>query len=466
MRRVCVLLITIVFLSGCHATSARLKPPLEEEGEVFLYVQPLPAETERLRFVISEIVALRNDGGEFPLQLAIPEYSVSAVSRQRLVASGVLPPGSYTGLAFRAKEAFLRGEEGENALLVPEKPLLAPFLFDVRKGRASVLEGALRPGEAIQDRFSFTPSFSLGRPERPITALKGYVANYRSNNITVFNKKKGQVVDVMATGAGPRGIALDQGRQRAYVALADQDAIDVIDVANNEIIHRIMLAAGDRPQEPALTRDGRLLVTANKGSNTVSIIDPVAFIELEKIGVGNGPNSVLIESLGRKAYVFNSFSDTISIVDLAFRRVIATVSVDPGPLRGQLNGKEDRLYVIHSFSSYLSVRDASSLLLLKRISVGTGASALKIDARTDRIYLGRRFDPLVSVFEPSLDLPIDTVRAGGDVSSLAIDGEENNLYLLVPQKNLLKSVNIIGYQTIMELDVGEDAFGIAVMGER
>ena len=274
----------------------------------------------------------------------------------------------------------------------------------MRKGRASVLEGELRPREAIRDRFSFTPSFSLGRPERPITALKGYVANYRSNNITVFNKKKGQVVDVMATGAGPRGIALDQGRQRAYVALADEDAIDVIDVAGNEIIHRIMLLAGDRPQEPALTRDGRLLVTANRGSNTVSVIDPVSFIELERIGVGNGPNSVLIESLGRRAYVFNSFSDTISILDLAARKgVIATVSVDTGPLRGQLNRKEDRLYVIHSFSSYLSVLDTSSLLLLKRISVGTGASALKIDVRTDRIYLGRRFDPVVSVFEPGLD---------------------------------------------------------------
>ena len=49
---------------------------------------------------------------------------------------------------------------------------------------------------------------------------------------------------------------------------------------------------------------------------------------------------------------------------------------------------------------------------------------------------------------------------------MTIDGEENSLYLLVPQKNSLKSVNIIGYQTVMELDVGEDAYGIAVMGER
>jgi len=474
MRRLCFLLITVVFLSGCYATSARLKPPLEEEGEVFLYVQPLPGEAERLRFIISEIVARRDDGREFPLTLALSEFSVSAVNRQRLVASGRVPPGSYRGLAFRAREAFLKGEEGENALLVPEEPLLAPFPFEVRKGRASVLEGTLRPTEAVRDRFSFSPSFFLIRPERPITALMGYVANYGSNDITVFNKKAARVVDVIATGAGPRGIALDQARQRAYVALAGEDSVDVIDLASDEIIHRIALAAGDRPQEPALSPDGRILLTANKGSDTVSVIDTVSFIELERIGLGplptqertsggSGPNSVLIDPTGRRAYVFNTLSDSISIIDLAAsdfaaRRVTATISVDAGPLRGQLNRKGDRLYVIHSLSSYLTVIDPSSLSVLQRISVGTGASALQIDARTDRIYLGRRFDPLVSVYEPGLDMPIDRIPAGGGVSSMAIDGEENDLYLVVPRKNSLKSVK--------ELDIGEDAYWVTMMGQR
>ncbi len=466
MRRLYFLLITVLFLSGCYAASARLKPPLEEEGEIFLYVQPLPGETERLRFDISEIVARRDDGKEFPLTLAISEFSVSAVNRQRLVASGRVLPGIYTGLAFHAHDAFLKGEEGENTLLVPEEPLLAPFSFEVRKGRASVLEGTLRPKEAIRAQFSFSPSFSLVHPERPIAALMGYVANYGSNDITVFNKKAGRVVDVIATGAGPRGIALDRTRQRAYVALADADAVDVIDVSSNEIIHRIELVAGDGPQEPALTPDGHFLMTANKGSNTVSVIDPVSLIELERINVGNGPNAVLIDPSGRRAYVFNTLSDSISIIDVAARQVVATISTDSGPLRGQLSRNGDRLYVIHSLSSYLSVIDPSSLSLLQRISVGTGASALKVDTRTDRIYVGRRFDPLVSVYEPGLVMPIDRIPAGGGVSGMAIDGEENTLYLVVPRKNSLKSVNLIGDQPVMELDAGEDAYWVTMMGER
>jgi YVTN family beta-propeller protein len=466
MRRIYCLLITVVFLSGCYATGARLKPPLEEEGEVFLYVQPLSGDAERLRFDLSEITARRDDGREFPLKLAIAEFNVSAINRQRFVASGRVPPGRYKGLVFRAHEAFLRGEEGENALLVQEEPLLEPFPFEVPKGRASVLEGTLRPKEAIRDRFSFRPSFSLAHPKRPITALMGYVVNQGSNDITVFNKKAGEVVDVIATGADPRGIALAQAQQRAYVALAGEDAVDAIDVSSNEIIHRIVLVAGDRPQEPALTPDGRMLVTANNGSNTVSIIDPASFIELERINVGNGPNSVLIDPSGKKAYVFNTLSDSISIIDLAARQVTATISVDAGPLRGQLNRNGDRLYVIHSHSSYLSVINPSSLAIVQRISVGSGASALKVDTRTDRIYLSRRFDPLVSVYQPGMDMPIDMIPAGGNVSCMAIDGEENELYLVVPQKNLLQSVNLISNRTITELDIGMDAYWVTMMGER
>jgi YVTN family beta-propeller protein len=388
------------------------------------------------------------------------------MNRQRFVASGRLLPGIYTGLAFQARDAFLKGEAGENALLVPEEPLLEPFPFQVRKGRAYIVEGSLRPKESIQDRFGFSPSFSLIRPEQPIPALMGYVVNQGSNNITVFNKKSGRVVDVIATGAEPRGIALDQIHQRAFVALAGEDAVDVIDVSSNEIIHRIVLNAGDRPQEPVLTPDGRILITANNGSNTVSIIDPATFIELERINVGNGPNTVLIDSTGKKAYVFNTLSDSISIIDVAARQVTATVSVDAGPLRGQLNRKGDRLYVIHSLSSYLSVIDPSSLAVVQRISVGTKASALKIDTRTDRIYVGRSFDPLVSVYQPGLDMPIDRVPTGDGVSGMAIDGEENELYVVVTPSRLVQSVNLIGNQPVMEFDVGVDPYWVTLMGER
>lgn len=466
MRNAIILFILFALFPGCQIKSSFLKPPLEEDGEIYLYVRPFPAEAERIRFGLSEIAARRDDGREFPLALAVSDFDTDSMGRQRLVASGLLPPGTYAGLSFRAAAAFLKREEGENVLLVSEERLLAGLAFEIRKGRAAVIEGAFRPADAVRGRFGFSPSFALFHPEQPVAALTGYVANYGSNNVTVFDKKSGQVVNVIATGTGPRGIALDQDLRRAYVALAGDDAVDVIDVSADEIIHRIRLATGDRPQEPAVTNDGRLLMTANKGSDTVSIIDPISFIETDRISVGKGPNAVLIDEAGRRAYVFNTLADTISVIDLAVREVSATISTDAGPLRGALNPKGDRLYVIHSLSSYLTVVNTADLSLVQRLSVGAGASAIRIEGRTGRIFIGKQRDFRISVYEPQWETPTDTIQAGGGVSSMAIDSEENTLYLVLPRKKILTRINIVSDETDAELDVGDDAYWVTLMGER
>ena len=41
---------------------SRYKAALGKEGEVILYLQPMPQEAEKLRFDIDEIFALREDG--------------------------------------------------------------------------------------------------------------------------------------------------------------------------------------------------------------------------------------------------------------------------------------------------------------------------------------------------------------------------------------------------------------------
>ena len=54
-------------LTGCQSMLPQVKPPLQEEGEVLLYVEPFPQEADRLRFGIEAISARRDDGGEFPV---------------------------------------------------------------------------------------------------------------------------------------------------------------------------------------------------------------------------------------------------------------------------------------------------------------------------------------------------------------------------------------------------------------
>ena len=222
-----ILTLSLLMLGGCQATLSKFLPPLEEEGEVYLYAEPFPQEGERLRFNIEAIFAVSADGREFPLTVSLHELKPTNLRRQRLLAYGRVPPGPYVGFSFKVNKAFLKTEEGEANLLVPETPVRNDFPFTVNRKRAYVISLTFKYAESILSGFSFSPVFSMIIPARPIPGLTGYVSNSGSSNITVFDKKLNKVLAVIATGKGPEGMALDQRQGRAYVALSGDDAIEL-----------------------------------------------------------------------------------------------------------------------------------------------------------------------------------------------------------------------------------------------
>lgn len=461
-----IALLILLIVAGCQARHVHIAPALEEEGEIFIYVKPFPQEAVRLRFEIENISAIMDNGIEIPLSLLLKEFRSLDIKRQRLLCSGRLLPGSYTGLLIRVKNAFIKVEDGEAALRVADEPVRVEFPFSIKRKKTSILSMNFIYAESIKDDFIFLPRFSLGIPQKPVAGLTGYVTNQGSHNIMSFDKRSGEIFEVIATGNSPGGTALNQKQRIAYAALSGDNAIDIIDLTAGEVINRINLKTGDNPQEITLTPDGLLLLAANKGSDTVSIIDPFSFIELDRVNVGREPNFILVDRTGRRAYVFNSLSNSISVIDIASRTISATVSTEPTPLRGHFNRKGDRLYVIHEGSPYLIVIDPLSLSVLNRVFVGMGATALKVDTNTDKLYISKIHDSIIEVYDPFSLIPGDYIKTEGGAAYITIDGEENNLYLVIPEKRRLVAVNIISKKIVHEIDVAESPYMVTLMGER
>jgi YVTN family beta-propeller protein len=409
---------------------------------------------------------VREDGREFPLSLFLTEMSSGKINRERILASGELPPGGYLGLTVKIKEASMKGEEGDAALLVSEEPSRIDLPFSVVRKKATVLSLMFRYDESVKDVFRFTPAFSSPPIRALVAGLTGFVSNRGPNTVTVFDKITGQVAGVIPTGSNPGGVALDQGQRKVYVALTGEDAVEVIDVIGGAPLERMRLNAGDMPLELALTPDGQTLLTVNSGTNTVSLIDTGSLIEVARIPVGFGPRSVLLDRAGRLAYVFNFLSDTISVVDIPGAVVAATIATEAGPIRGQFSREGNRLYVIHRSSPNLVTIDPFTRSVTRKLYVGLGPIALKVDTKTNLIYLVRQPSEGVDIYDPSSMLPIDFIKAGGQVSYMTIDGEGNNLYMLIPEKRILAVVNLIRKGPVKEIDVGEDPYWVTFMGDR
>lgn len=459
-------LLSVSFLLACQAKPPSIKPALEENGEVYLHLERLPQEAERLRFSLEAVYARKDDGTETPLELSFRAIGGTKNPIQRCLATGQLPPGNYRGLSFKVKEASLVTEEGIAALRASDGPVLAEGPFTIHRQKATLLAVTLKYSDAVAGGFRFEPAFSVSAPGRHPAGLSGYVSNSAGHGVAVIDKGTGKVTGMIATGSGPRGMVMDQMRGRVYVALAEDDAIDVIDVAVGDVIGRIQLRRGDNPGELALIPASRTLLAANSGSDTVSFIDTGSLLETERVTVGQDPRSLLADGNGGRAYVFNTLSNTISVLDMAGKTVIATLSTDPEPLRGQFNRRGDRLYVIHGRSPYLAIIDPHTFSVTRREFLGMGARAMKVDSRTDMLYIANKLDDGVSVYEPLSFQRVDYIQTGGGVEYMTIDGDENNLYVVMPEKKALRAVNLASRKTIHEIDLCEYPHWMSVMGER
>jgi YVTN family beta-propeller protein len=468
MKCVAVILCAIlVFLcAGCQPPVSLMKPPLVEQGELFIYLERSAPEMHPLIFDLGEVAATRSDGSETPLTLRLTRIGGDASTRERFLASGVLPPGSYLGLSVGVRRAFLRKDGGETPLTVSEKPEKVTFPFEIRRKEGTVLSLTLRHREASKEGAPFHPDFSVVIPDRPLTTLTGYVTNFGANTITVFNKKTGSVRAVIETGQGPKGIVLDQKRMIAYAVISGEDAVDVIDVLSNRVVNRIRLTYGDRPGELALTPDGKTLLTANTGSNTVSFVDPATLLENTRLTVGNEPRSLLLDPTGKKAYVFNYLSNTISVIDIANKALLSTIATETAPLRGSFNRQGDRLLVVHEWSPNLIVIDPATGTIVKRVYVGMGNSSLRVDTRTDRIYLAKNHDTIVGIYDPFSLIASDFLDAAGGARYMLFDGDTDNLLLVCPDERVLQSVNLISKKTEYLIDVDAGPYWSTLMGER
>jgi YVTN family beta-propeller protein len=159
-------------------------------------------------------------------------------------------------------------------------------------------------------------------------------------------------------------------------------------------------------------------------------------------------------------------SNTISVLDIPTRNVITTIGVDSGPVRGRFNRRGDRLYVIQETSPYVVVINPNLLTVTGRFPVRSGMRSVKVDPNTDLVYLGKVRDFMVGLYDPFVFAPVGFVDTGAAIAQMTADGDENHLFMVSSERNTVLVANLTSRRIVGEIDVGEDPYWVAVMGER
>lgn len=444
----------------------KAKAPLEKEGEVYLYLQPMPQEAHFLTVTVSDISVVTASGSATPLlDSALVWNCQEMIGIQKRLASKILEPGIYKGISITIEQVTMIGEDGEEVnLLVPSAPLSVSHEFTVYPGKALALFLALSPKKIVTDGFHFTPVFSLFTTIKQPDNLLGFVGNGGANMITVFNKQTMEVVKVIGTGVSPGDLALDQNRKIVYVALPDRDKISAIDAVFGEVIAEGNLQFADEPKKIALSSDGSKLVSANYGSKSASIFDADSLIEVGRINFTSEPTWVVTGQINHQAFVLHAISNSISIIDIDRGSIVNTVLLNETPVQCALSQDGKYLYVITRFSPNLLVVDLSNLKVSQDIFIGGMSTSIKVDRKSGQIYIGKKSGEIV-VIEPSSLMFTDSFFADGSANRMTIDTEENSLLVASSSNNTVQKFNLVSTKSLGILEIEEGPHSIVVMGE-
>ncbi len=90
----------------------------------------------------------------------------------------------------------------------------------------------------------------LATAARPPAAFKAYVSNEKSNTVSVIDTEQLDVTKTIKVGQRPRGIEITRDGKFVFVAVGDDDSIQIIDVANARGRRYPALRPGSRTVRP------------------------------------------------------------------------------------------------------------------------------------------------------------------------------------------------------------------------
>jgi YVTN family beta-propeller protein len=187
--------------------------------------------------------------------------------------------------------------------------------------------------DSIANQTKVLTSAQIEIGELPIevytSADATYVANFRSNTVSVIDSDTNTVIKDIHVRDGPRFIEALAGGGDVYVANFRSNTVSVIDSDTNTVIKNITV--GDRPRFIEALAGGDVYV-ANSGSDSVSVINPTNNTVIKNIKVGASPGSIY--GFGDTVYVANSGSDSVSVINPVTNEVVAGVTFNINPFVG------------------------------------------------------------------------------------------------------------------------------------
>ena len=268
--------------------------------------------------------------------------------------------GAVIDLPFAPRIAVLSPEGYMVGLADPESDRIGVVMLNDNTLHA-VVEGVEAP-----DNLTFSDDGALL-----------YVTEDVSAEVKVIDVAQGKVVDVIrmsltdddAGPANPRALsAVTRTPNGRYGVCVSESGGGMAVLNFSDSTEMKVLRLGREPSRPYTTADGRLMLIANNGDRTISLVDTEDFgliATLPGVAGVSGINTGFFETVG---FVVSESEDKAVVLDLMEMKVTGEIALDSRPGPGVVDSRGLRMYVALSGSDALAVVDVQQGEVVKRIS--------------------------------------------------------------------------------------------------
>lgn len=270
------------------------------------------------------------------------------------------------------------------------------------------------------------------------------------------------------TAAGSKGVA--------YVSNQD-GVVSTIDLETMETTGSIDIQAKG-PRGIGITADGKLLVTANKDDDNISVID-IATSSVKHIPIGKNPEFVRV--YGNRAYVTYEPSPStggpagaaaaapakeddddrepghIAIVDLKKGKVIKDIVGKPETEGLEFSPDGKKLIVTNESDNSITVHDMKTGKLLKNIPVGSYGErprGIKV-APNGKFYVSTlELSDKLLVLDKNLK-PVKTIDTGKSPYGVSFDKEGKRIFVASSKEKALQVFDADTLEKIKDIPTGQ-----------
>lgn len=175
-------------------------------------------------------------------------------------------------------------------------------------------------------RVGAVPKFVASVPDDRLVLT----TNWCSWDLSVVDTQTNQEIRRLPIGPYPRGIAVDEAGEKAYIAVMGSYDIAVVNLRSFEIDW--MRGVGHSPRHLVMAPGSRYLYATLNGEGRVAKINLQTGQVTHRVETGRAPRSMAISADGQYLYVVNYNSDSVSKVRTRDMAVVQTVAVNPAPI--------------------------------------------------------------------------------------------------------------------------------------